>query len=152
MSPEYGANLHFSHLKPGGWAEWQEKHPFFLSDDGTLEPESGVAKWTRMFFEAGEKMGTSPTSSRFLKGWMEDAGFVDVKEHILKLPVGTWPKDRRKKMIGAWQQVNMVEGTPALSLRLFTKTFGLSREETELTLIDVRNSVNNRNIHSYYHL
>lgn len=97
-------------------------------------------------------MGASPTSPRFLKQWMKDAGFVNVEEHILKLPVGTWPKDRRNKTVGAWEQINLVEGLPALSLRLFTRILGMSREDTEMTLMEVRKSVNNRNIHSYYHL
>jgi hypothetical protein len=31
---------------------------------------------------------------------MESAGFVDVKEQILKRPSNTWPKDKNLKRIG----------------------------------------------------
>lgn len=30
-----------------------------------------------------------------LKKWAEDAGFVDIKEHVFKIPQGPWPKDPR---------------------------------------------------------
>jgi hypothetical protein len=31
---------------------------------------------------------------------MERAGFVDIKEQILKRPANTWPKDKTLKRIG----------------------------------------------------
>lgn len=83
---------------------------------------------------------------------MEDAGFVDVEEHILKLPCGTWPKDARLKKIGLFEMINITEGLDALSLMLFTRALGMSREETEVFLIEVRNAAKDKNIHSYYQL
>ena len=110
-----------SHVKPGGWVEWHEKYPLFLSDDDSLKEDSAIAKWGNTFFKAAESFGTPATSPRHLKRWMIDAGFIDVEEHILKLPVGIWPKNKRLKNIGMFEMVNMDEGLESLSLMLFTR-------------------------------
>lgn len=83
---------------------------------------------------------------------MEEAGFVDVEEHILKLPVGPWPKDQRLKQVGLFESVNMTEGIQGLTIMLFTRCLQWTLAEVELFLMDVRKDVKNKAIHSYYHL
>lgn len=140
----------YTHLKPGGWVEFKEKYPFMQSDDNTLAEDSALGQWGKYFFEAGELMGVSPAAPRHIKMWMEKAGFVDVQEHILKIPVSPWPKDKTLKHIGAFEHVNMTEGLENLSLRPFTSALGWSPEKTQLFLMDVRNDIKNRRIHAYY--
>lgn len=147
-----------------------------MSDDGTVTEDSAIYQWGKNFFEGGkdseaplsgqlntderqrlrkspgELFGTSPTSPRHLKQWMEDAGFVDVQEHVLKIPIGPWPKDLRLKQIGLFEQVNMTQGVNALSVMLFTRALKWSVEEVELFLMDVRKDVKDRRLHTYYNL
>lgn len=141
-----------SHVKPGGWVEWHEKHPLFYSDDGSLKEDSAIATWGKTFFRASDEFGTPASSPRHLKGWMLDAGFIDVEEHILKLPVGLWPKNKRLKNIGLFEMVNMDEGLGSLSMMLFTRALKWTPQEVELFLTDVRKDVKDSRIHSYYHL
>lgn len=139
-------------MKPGGWVEWHEKHPLFGSDDGSLLDDSAITQWGRLFFEASEKFGTTATSPRYLKQRMEKVGFINVHEHILKIPVGLWPKDARMKEIGLFEMVNLIEGAGALSLKLFTRGLGWSREEVEVFLVGLRKDAANRSIHSWHTL
>jgi len=139
-------------VKPGGWVEWQEKYPLFLSDDGSLKEDSAIATWGRTFFEASTLFGTSASSPKSLKEWMLEAGFVDVQEHILKLPVGPWATNTKLKTIGRFEMINMDEGLGSLSLMLFTRALKWSVDEVELFLMNVRKDVKDRRIHSYYHL
>lgn len=141
-----------SHVKPGGWVEWHEKHPKFYSDDGTLKEDSALAKWGTTFFEASEAFGTSASSPTRLKSMMIDAGFVDVQEHILKLPVGPWPKNKRLKNIGLFEMVNMDEGLEGLTIMLFTRALKWTQEEVQLFLTQVRKDAKDKSIHSYYNL
>lgn len=83
---------------------------------------------------------------------MLEAGFVDVQEHILKLPVGPWATNRKLKTIGRFEMINMDEGLGSLSLMLFTRALKWSVDEVELFLMNVRKDVKDRRIHSYYHL
>lgn len=83
---------------------------------------------------------------------MLDAGFVDVQEHILKVPVGPWAKNKKLKTVGMFEMINMDEGLGSLSMMLFTRALNWSVEQVELFLMKVRNDVKDRNIHCYYHL
>jgi hypothetical protein len=132
--------------------EWHQKYPWFLSDDGTLAEGSPIQMWGKNFFEASEKFGTPCDTPQKLKGWMEAAGFVDVEEHILKLPVGPWPKDRRLKNVGLFEMVNMQEGLEGLTFMAFTRALKWSPERVQMFLMEVRNQVKDRSVHSYYHL
>ncbi|KAK7715750.1 hypothetical protein SLS57_006755 [Botryosphaeria dothidea] len=140
------------HAKPGGYVEFQEKHPWIISDDNTLAPDSPLVRWSEHFFSAGDKFGKPPASPRHLKTWMEAAGFVDVEEHVLKLPIGPWPKEQRLKQVGAFERVNMDEGIEGLTLMLFTRALGWSKDEVEVFLAQIRKEVKRKDVHSYYHL
>ncbi|GME22855.1 putative tam domain methyltransferase protein [Neofusicoccum parvum] len=99
----------------------------------------------------GGYFGKSPTSPRHLKGWTEAAGFVDVREHALKLPVGPWARDQRLKKVGLFERVNMDEGIEALTLMLFTRALGWSVDEVQVFLAGVRREVKRKDVHAYYH-
>lgn len=108
--------------------------------------------WGRNFFEAADKFGTPCTTAAKLKTWMREAGFVDIEEHILKLPVGPWPKDKRLKRVGLFEMVNMDEGVEGLSMMAFTRALNWSPERVHLFLADVRKQAKDRSVHSYYSL
>lgn len=153
-------------LKPGAWLEFQEKHPWLLSDDGSLSDDSAMARASRLFFEAGRtsvilslyltllgiKFGTDPGSARQLKKIMEEAGFDQVQEHVLKLPLGPWAKDPRLKDCGWLEMINMIDGVEGITKMLFTRALGWSPEEVEVLLAGIRKEARSKHIHSYYHL
>ena len=41
---------------------------------------------------------------------MEEAGFVNIVERKTNVPVGSWPKDKRWKELGAWNQLRIDTG------------------------------------------
>jgi hypothetical protein len=124
----------------------------FKSDDGTLDEGSPIDMWGKNFFEAAEKFGTPVTTVTNIKRWMEEAGFIEVEEHILKLPVGPWPKDKRLKKVGLFESVNMHDGIEGLSIMSFTRALKWSPEAVQVFLMEVRKQVKDRDVHSYYHL
>jgi hypothetical protein len=84
------------------------------------------------------------------KGWFEDRGFEDVTQYIAKLPCNMWPKDKRMKLLGAWEMENMLSSLEGMVMRLFQKALGRSEEQVSVFLIDVRKDIKNRNIHAYW--
>ncbi len=142
-----------SNLKPGGWAEFQDWDTQPKSDDGTLTPESYLQKWTTIGTDACVKIGLDPSPGPKLEQWMKDAGFVDVQTKVHKLPLGTWPKDKRLKEIGAWTRlVLMDEGMEAMTMELLTEVMKWSVEEVQVLLAKVRPEVIKSEVHAYYHL
>lgn len=140
----------FDHAKPGGWVEFQTKHIRITSDDGTVAADSALRIWADLCFEAASKFGTAFEETLEIKQRMEAAGFIDVHEEAVKIPIGTWPKRKELKNIGAFEAINMIEGIEGLSLRLMCKVLGMSAEEVQVLLMEVRKEVKNTKIHSYY--
>ena len=140
----------YEHVKPGGWVEWQVKHPLIVSDDNTLPENNALQQWSAYFLDAAKAYGTALSSTPEMKGRMEETGFVDVQQYILKLPIGPWPKNKQLKRVGAFELVNMVDGVEALTMRLFSKGLGMPLEEIQILLMNIRKEAKNSKIHSYY--
>lgn len=65
------------------------------SDDGSVTAEDPIVKVFQLMLEAGDKMGRMGTPGKHLKQWMIDAGYQNVHEHVVKVPAGPWPKDKK---------------------------------------------------------
>ena len=83
------------HTKPGGWVELQEGDYNLYSDDGTYKKGSAVDEWIGNLFSCSRQMGKEPCPGLITERLMRDAGFLNVKRTIIKVPIGPWPKDRR---------------------------------------------------------
>ena len=139
----------YDHLKPGGWFELASVYPRAMCDDGSM-PEDSMFKYIcERFIEASYGMGAPLDSCLYFAEYLRNAGFVDVAEHIFKMPSSPWPKDRRLKKVGALEMTNLVEGASAFGLRVFSHAYGWTREETELAMVGFRKDVKNRNYHQY---
>src|SRR5436305_14508095 len=120
------------------------------SDDGTLTKDHALSKWSNLMIEASHKFGRFMDCGTFYKQQIKDAGFENVREVMYKWPMNQWPKDRKFKTLGTWSLQNMLDGLHAFSIALFTRALGWSAEEVEVFLVDVRNDVLNKRIHSYW--
>jgi len=45
-----------------------------------------------------------------LKGWLEEARFVNIIERKVPVAIGTWPKDSRQKTLRLWNQARLDVG------------------------------------------
>lgn len=79
---------------------------------------------------------------------MEEIGFVDVQEKLLKWPVNTWPKDPHLKKLGLWFQHDLLEGLNS-TRAVLTRTLGWSDERVEAFLVHVGNDLRNIKVHAY---
>lgn len=140
----------YDNIAPGGWFELQDLLMPLRSDDDTLSKDSAFHKWNSLFEEAVSKMGRNCTWATEYKRWMEEAGFVNVQQLLFKLPINTWPKDRTLKELGKWNLINMVDGLEGYTVRPFTKVLGMSVQECEDLMTEVRKDLHNKAIHSYW--
>ncbi|KEZ44914.1 hypothetical protein SAPIO_CDS2265 [Scedosporium apiospermum] len=139
-------------LKPGGWFEHQDYDPRVVSDDGTVGSDSPWNQWGKIFIEAGEKLGRtfSVIIDRNNYGWMKDAGFENVQEKRIKLPLGSWPADPKWKTIGQYNLIATEQGLEGFALYVLTNVHGWGLEETQVYLASVRKELHNRKNHAYY--
>jgi hypothetical protein len=108
--------------------------------------------WSQYFFESCSKIEIPASSPAELKTLMADAGFVDIEEHILKLPVGEWPLDQRLKLVGKSESVYVQEELDTVTKRIFTGVLKWSYERVKGFLNDMKKQVQDPQVHSYYFL
>lgn len=98
----------------------------FRSDDGTVTDDHVLAVWSKTFIEAGEKFGKTFRIADLAKGYMQQAGFHNVTEHRMKLPVGQWSRDKKLKKLGMWNLVHCEQGIEGWAMALLTRVMGVS--------------------------
>ncbi|RDW92627.1 S-adenosyl-L-methionine-dependent methyltransferase-13 [Coleophoma crateriformis] len=142
----------YEHVKPGGHVELHCVYPKLFCDDDSTPYDSGLMEFSRTALKASAVMGTPLAACVEYKSYLEAAGFEDVVETRFKLPSAPWPRDPRLKLIGAFELHNLLNGLSAMSLRMFSRAFGWTREQTEVFLVKVRKDLKDLRHHSYYEL
>ncbi|KAH9235540.1 hypothetical protein K456DRAFT_1834240 [Colletotrichum gloeosporioides 23] len=146
--PDFFAKA-FAHLEPGGYLEMQDFALPYRCDDGTLPPSSPLHRLSTLFREgtakAGRRMDLAPAYARM----MEAAGFEGVTEWTSKWPMNRWPRDPHYKEIGMWTHANLDTGLEGLTLALFTRFLGWSRDETLAFCAEVRMALRDCRTHAY---
>ena len=141
----------FDHLQPGGYMESQEMWTRAQCDDGTLDPKTNkFIEWTGLQDEAAMRLGRPLRIANKLKRWYKLAGFVDVREEIMRIPINGWPKDPRFKMLGKWWARSLVDGIHGFSMMLFTNAFNWTPEQVEVSLIEPRKAIQDKSVHAYH--
>jgi SAM-dependent methyltransferase len=140
----------YNNLEPGGFMESQEIYPKLYCDDGTMPPSYELLEWTRMQDKAAMTLGMPLRIANKLKTWYEQAGFVDVYEETLAIPVNSWARDERFKLLGKFMLWNMVQGVHAWTVEYFVKALGWTAIEVEVYLAHLRNAIADRSVHAYY--
>lgn len=139
----------YEHARPGGWFEVSSTYPSPTCDDGTLADDASLLEVKRMFWEMGEKMGTSVEAPKLFKQQLIEAGFVDVVENVIKVPQGPWPKDKRLKKIGAFENYSLSMGLEAYLMRGYTSVMGGDPNQLQLIVAQTRKELADPTLHSY---
>jgi len=139
----------YEHLKPGGWLEIQDHEFDENSDDGTYNKDTAMWKYYHLVNEAAEKTGRVLHIAHTLKDKVVAAGFTEVHHKMYKLPLGTWPKDKRQKELGRWFWMAAESGFEAFGLALLTRVLGMKTEEIQELIRESKEEVLTRKVHAY---
>ncbi|ORY56381.1 S-adenosyl-L-methionine-dependent methyltransferase [Pseudomassariella vexata] len=140
-----------NNLNPGGWAELQDVIAEFKTFDRTIEG-TALQQWNRLMVEGVRNLGRDMRAARSNKRRMEEAGFQNIVEHRLPIPVNHWPRGAQHKNLGRDQMRSALDGIQAPTIQVLSKGLGWSREEAEVFLINVRKEIQNPHIHSYFEM
>ena len=139
----------FTHTKSGGYTEIQDFDYIYFSDDGSLTEDHAIKKWVTTLCRAAlEKNKRDACPGPKLKGWMKDAGYVNVEEQIFRIPIRPWPANKDFKRIGEWNRLQLLEGMEAMSIYLLVNVLGWQMDEMKVFLAQVRNDLMDRRIHA----
>ncbi|KAG5747653.1 hypothetical protein H9Q70_009664 [Fusarium xylarioides] len=140
----------YSHLRGGGWVEFQAIVGVLGCDDYSIPEDSYLRKFSTMMEQGSAKFGASLTDPMRWKGWLEERGYQNVTERVFKLPFNPWPKDPRMKLLGAWEMENLLSGLEAMVTRMFRKGLGWTDAEVTVFLAFLRKEIKNPRMHGYW--
>lgn len=140
-------------IRPGGWIEQLEMSPDFLSDDGSLPPDSLAAKLGQTCVRAAAKSGRPMDLYYRCTELMEKAGFTEIHVHECKWPLGPWARDKQLKEAGTVNFAQWAAGMEGYAMHLLTK-YGepqpWSKEEVMVYVAKVRSELANPRHHVYH--
>ncbi|RSM01311.1 hypothetical protein CEP52_008577 [Fusarium oligoseptatum] len=138
-------------LKPGGLIESHEASPSIGNDDGSVVPTSAMGQWGQIFFEGGRRLKRpfSILEDKLQTEGMKEAGFVNMEEEEIKVPIGGWPTDLKLKQAGQYFQAAIlqdIEGT----LMFIADLLGWSKAEVDVFGEHYRREIKSNKIHGYF--
>ncbi|KAF5020048.1 hypothetical protein F66182_7929 [Fusarium sp. NRRL 66182] len=142
-------NQAFAHLKPGAYLQLSGSVPDIKSDDGTLPPNSAFAHIGKLYFDMSERVGCSGWEPTRWRRHLENAGFEDIVERVLKVPMNPWPKDKRLKEIGAFELSHFRDTVSSVFSRGYEQILGGDPVDLQVLLAKAQREVLNPNMHSW---
>ena len=137
-------------LKPGGYIDVAEYEATLRSDDGTLAKSSSLLRYYALLNEAAAKIGQEFRIAENLVPFLQDAGFVGIHHQAVKLPLGTWPAEKKQKEIGAYVMLLTEDGFESYGMAFFTRVLEMPIKEVEELIKTAKKESRNRQIHSYW--
>ncbi|EXM17997.1 hypothetical protein RAB80_010118 [Fusarium oxysporum f. sp. vasinfectum] len=122
----------FDNLKPGGWVEFHETANTLYSEDKSLRSDNALVQLMEGLMKACENIGRTFDPAPSLQKWAKEAGFTQVTEQRVRLPVGRWPKDKRLRDIGTLMAANFYKGVQRFTAKTFRDILGWSEDEVEI--------------------
>lgn len=93
----------YNHTNPGGYIEFQNVLQRLKCIDNTAQ-RTALERWFAMINEGAAIAGRDLSKAETLQYSLKTAGFVDVKEDVYEVAGGTWPKDRKMKVLGMYNR------------------------------------------------
>jgi hypothetical protein len=119
-------------------------------DDGTLAPDSPLVQWHDYLNDATQRANRPIAFQTNTKEMLQTAGFIDVREQIIRAPLNGWARDPHQREIGRWYNIGLSEGLQALSAAPFTR---INRwhmhDHVQPLLKEVLKEMNRSKVHAY---
>jgi hypothetical protein len=139
----------YEHTAPGGWVELSDFDAWASTDDDSLPVDSPYHTYQVALDEAATLFGKKMNVGPLHKERLAEAGFVDIVEVKIKVPLSPWPRDLRLKELGKYMQVQMLDAVESYGLAPLTRVLGWDSTRVQDLIVGVRQDLRNRNYHMY---
>ncbi|KAH6657408.1 S-adenosyl-L-methionine-dependent methyltransferase [Truncatella angustata] len=143
QNPKIVMRRAFNHLQPGGWIEYQDwSADIYCQDTSTLG--TSIHRWISMLKDGAKRLGRDLEVPSSYKEWLQEVGFVDIKETIIRAPSNPWHEDADLRDVGQWTLANSVQVVEGLSLRILGNGLGMSVPEILQLSAQVKKDLSDR--------
>ncbi|KAJ4006094.1 hypothetical protein NW766_010922 [Fusarium irregulare] len=136
----------YKRLKPGGWFQHIEPdlQMYSQNPDVKVDDEHIYTRWAKIFESVGEKINrTFNFSNGKLQTLAENANFSNITFQTHKIPVGRWPKDKRKKEIGTFVGLSFSQALDGFVKLPLCEILKWSPEEMQIFAAEMRREIMN---------
>ncbi|KAI8710404.1 hypothetical protein NCS52_01577000 [Fusarium sp. LHS14.1] len=139
----------FRCTSPGGLVESHEQSFILKSDKETIEPESALGRMGDIFMEVGVKSGYSfaVVDEDTQRKGMEEAGFVDIKEEVKRMPIRKEREAPIPQDVGGIAYEAFTYDLEGHLLFVTTQVLGWTKEETYLLAMEVREQLEQMDVY-----
>ncbi|OAA58349.1 hypothetical protein ISF_06888 [Cordyceps fumosorosea ARSEF 2679] len=138
----------YPHMRPGAWVELQDVDGAVHTDDDSVPKDWPLKIFTDLLIEAFAQFGTTANAAESGRQYLEEAGFVNIQHNYIKLPYGTWPKDKLMRLVGMYYRTACEDFLPAVGAMHFPR-MGWSQARMEVFFAEVRQSLRDPKVHAY---
>ncbi|ETS85143.1 hypothetical protein PFICI_03168 [Pestalotiopsis fici W106-1] len=149
-SPQTVIKLAWENLAPGGFIEFQDATMELHSNKGPAHIENNPLK--RLFdlaIQGAAAQGRNIVVSRFYKQWLLEAGFVDVVEIKLAVPINEWHPSMRLKRVGQYSSRMLIDNLGGVAWKMLS-VYGLSDEEINETVVQAKPELRNLDLEAFF--
>ncbi|KAK4186712.1 S-adenosyl-L-methionine-dependent methyltransferase [Podospora australis] len=135
-----------THLKPGGYLEMQEYDAWIFSDDDSFDRAEWTKVWVHGLDEASKLYGKQINVANKHKEWMIEAGFEDVQEKVIRIPIGPWAKDPWLKELGKFEQLHMQMSVASHTPALFSRVHSYTEQQCKVLIEGVKREFRSKDL------
>lgn len=140
----------YNSLAPGGWMEFQDPgFDFHQLEQHGIVSETALDRWLSLVQKGAIKCDRNLTKARLYKKQLEDAGFVDVYEKVVNVPVGPWARGEKAKLIGVWMANAFHTGSVDAFKQFLLAGGELSAEQVDELSVQVKVELRSVNLRWY---
>lgn len=123
--------------------------PHVFSDrDDTVKPDHALQKFYDLANEVlTTRYGFEVEIAEHIQDLLLRIGFINVRQKIINVPVGGWPKEKRMRYMGRLMKEVSMDLCVAMSARPFIEN-GMEEKEREELRDSVKAALGDRNIHA----
>jgi hypothetical protein len=106
--------------------------------------------WREIFRAAGKKTGRTFEITEHWKEWMREAGFSGIiHTDSVKLPLGGWPRDKKWKHVGLFNNMSLEQSLEGFASYLCTEVLGWQYDDVAAIVARVQQAVKDSSRHTY---
>ena len=80
---------------------------------------------------------------------LQQAGFVDIQEQVIQIPINPWPADPHLKEVGRWYNLGLTQGLEALTLGPLCRMSNWKKAEVDKLVADTKREICSKKNHVY---
>lgn len=141
----------FEALAPEGYIEIKDFEFPLQFHDPEKAKGSALMIWSTHVTQGALKLGIDLTIVDKISATLEETGFENIEESVCVWPIGTWPKKKRRKRLGAQLQVYWLKTLSAFALRPL-REMNWQEEEIQVLLAKMENEIRSNGIRASMHI